>query len=299
MSDAESVPGADRTAGTTIDELDATATPETVLITGCSSGIGRATAAAFRAEGWTTYATARDPDDLAALAEDGCHTAALDVTDEGDVHRVVDRVADEQGRLDCLVNNAGYGQLGPVEDVPVETMHEQFEVNVYGPHRLTRVALPIMREAGGGTIVNLSSVSGRVSTPGSGVYSASKFAIEALSDALRTEVAPFDVNVVLVEPGPVDTRFRDRATSAASGLPRTEAYESLYEAIDDYETIGGPGPASITPTAVADAVVNAASCTNPSPRYPVGGLARAMAFARFLPDRWRDRLYRVALWVLG
>jgi NAD(P)-dependent dehydrogenase (short-subunit alcohol dehydrogenase family) len=298
MSEAD-LPSDDETGPDSAVDDATTETPETVLITGCSSGIGRATAAAFRAEGWTTYATARDPDDLSALATDGCYTAALDVTDGGDVARVVDRIEDEQGRLDCLVNNAGYGQLGPVEDVPVEQVHEQFDVNVYGPHRLTRAALPVMREGDGGTVVNVSSASGRVSTPGSGVYAGSKFALEAMSDALRGEVAPFDVNVVLVEPGPVDTGFQHRATDTAERLPRTDAYDSLYEVIDDYGAVGAPGPAAISPTAVADAVVNAASCTDPAPRYPVGSLAKVTSLARFLPDRWRDRVSRLALRVLG
>lgn len=298
MSEAEPR-GADELDAVTAGDAAATATPETVLITGCSSGIGRATAAAFRAEGWTTYATARDVDDLAALEADGCRTDRLDVTDDGDVQRVVDRIADEHGRLDCLVNNAGYGQLGPVEDVPVEELHRQFDVNVYGPHRLTRAALPVMREGDGGTVVNVSSLQGRLSTPGSGPYAASKFALEALSDALRVEVAPFDVNVVLVEPGPVDTGFTDRVDDETDGLLRTAAYESLYEVLDDYGAVGGPGPAAISPTAVADAVVNAASCTNPAPRYPVGSLAKVTSLARFLPDRWRDRVSRLALRVLG
>ena len=297
MSEVDSASGDERNVPT-VGDADATATLETVLITGCSSGIGRATAAAFRAEGWETYATARDVDDLAALADDGCHTDRLDVTDDGDVQRVVDRIEDEHGRLDCLVNNAGYGQLGPVEDVPVEDLHRQFDVNVYGPHRLTRAALPVMREGDGGTIVNLSSLSGRVSTPGSGPYAASKFALEALSDALRVETAPFDVNVVLVEPGPVDTGFTDRADDETDGLLRTGAYESLYEVIDDYDVVG-PGPATVAATDVADVVVNAASCTNPSARYTVGSLARAFSYARFLPDGVRDRLYRLTLRLLG
>jgi len=305
MSDAEPVRDEEGKAWdvTSETETDTAATgvearaspPGTVLITGCSSGVGQATAAAFREAGWTTYATARNLDDLDALAEAGCHTDTLDVTDDADVDRVVDRVVDERGRLDCLVNNAGYGQLGPVEDVPVEAMQRQFDVNVYGPHRLTRAALPVMREGDGGTIVNVSSVSGRVSSPGNGVYAASKFAMEALSDALRTEVSSFDVDVVLVEPGPVDTAFRERAVDEAEEFPRTAAYESLYETLDDYETVGGPGPATVSATDVADAIVNAASCTNPDPRYTVGGLARVMSLVRFLPDRWRDRLYRLTL----
>jgi NAD(P)-dependent dehydrogenase (short-subunit alcohol dehydrogenase family) len=184
---------------------------ETVLITGSSSGIGRATAELFAEEEWVVYATARDEADLAELAERGCETTELDVTRAADVGRVVDRIDDEQGRLDCLVNNAGYGQYGPLEDVPAGELARQFDVNVYGPHRLTRAALPHMREAEDGTIVNVSSVSGRIAVPGSGVYSASKFALEAMSDALRGEVEDFGVDVVLVEPGPVATAFGERS----------------------------------------------------------------------------------------
>ena len=141
---------------------------KTVLITGSSSGIGRATAAAFLDEDWTVHATARDTADIEDLAEAGCETHELDVTDDEDVADVVDRVVDADGRIDCLVNNAGFGQFGPLEDVPVEDLHAQFDVNVYGPHRMARAVLPHMREQGEGTIVNLSSVSGRVATPGMG-----------------------------------------------------------------------------------------------------------------------------------
>jgi len=175
---------------------------KTVLITGCSSGIGRATALAFLDEEWSVWATARDEDDVADLADEGCRTAELDVTNARDCERVVERVLDTEGRIDCLVNNAGYGQFGPLENVSLEELHAQFDVNVYGPHRLVREALPHMRERGDGTIVNVSSVSGRIATPGNGAYSGSKFALEAMSDALRAEVDDFGVDVVVVEPAP-------------------------------------------------------------------------------------------------
>ncbi|OYR76198.1 short-chain dehydrogenase/reductase, partial [Halorubrum sp. E3] len=173
---------------------------KTALITGCSSGIGRAAAHAFLDEGWTVYATARNPADVEALGEAGCELATLDVTDQGDVDRVVERILDEEGAIDALINNAGYGQFGPVEDVTTERVHDQFDVNVYGPHRLIRAVLPAMRRERDGTIVNVSSVAGRVSMPGGGVYSGSKFAIEAMSDALRNEVADHGIDVVVVEP---------------------------------------------------------------------------------------------------
>jgi len=272
---------------------------ETVLITGCSSGIGRATAKAFLDEGWRVYATSRDVDDVADLAAAGCETAALDVTDDDRVEAVVDEVVAESGRIDCLVNNAGYAQLGPVEDVSVDDVHRQFDVNVYGPHRLSRAVLPRMREQGDGTIVNVSSLAGRVSYPGSGVYCGSKFALEAMSDALRAEVGSFDVDVVLVEPGPVETEFVDRAEDEVDGLPRTEAYASLYKILDDTAAIGGGGPASVSPRRVAEVVLNAASSTEPDARYPVGPFAALFGYAGVLPSKWRDAAYRLVSKLAG
>jgi len=298
-ADADPATAAEQAAGEDVAGDDGTRTPETVLITGCSSGIGRATAVAFLQKDWIVYATARDEDDVTDLADAGCETAELDVTDDDAVERVVDRVVEEQGGIDCLVNNAGYAQMGPIEDVPVEDVHGQFDVNVYGPHRLTRAVLPHMREAEDGTIVNVSSVSGRLSIPGSGVYSGSKFALEAMSDALRGEVEAFGVDVVLVEPGPVVTNFQDRVEDEVDGLPRSEAYEDVYEVMDDYEAIGGAGPLASEPADVARVILNAASCTEPGPRYPVGPVAKYGLLARFVPDPIRDRLIGIARRVLG
>jgi NAD(P)-dependent dehydrogenase (short-subunit alcohol dehydrogenase family) len=264
-------------------------TDETVLITGCSSGIGRATAAAFMEEGWTVYATARDTDDVTALKERGAEIAELDVTDEPQCREVVERVVEEQGGIDCLVNNAGYAQMGAIEDVPTRRVHDQFDVNVYGPHRLVRAVLPHMREAEDGTIVNVSSVVGFLTMPGGGVYAASKHAMESLSDALRAEVASFGVDVVVVQPGPVDTRFDQRVDSELDDLPRTEAYGDLYELYDDYSTISGVGGSQ--PEEVAAKILNAASATDPEPRYAVGPVAKASGAARLVPDRWRDAVF--------
>jgi len=282
--------------------------PKTVLITGCSSGIGRATALAFLEEDWVVYATARNPADIEALGEAGCRIATLDVTDPDDVDRVVERIIDEEGHLSCLVNNAGYGQLGPVEDVPTEKVHRQFDVNLYGPHRLLRAALPQMREQEEGTIVNVSSAAGRVSFPGGGIYAGSKFALEAMSDALRNEVDEYDVDVVLIEPGPVETSFTDRAEAEVygedgaddsdddaddiPGVDRSGAYESFYELFSDTRLVGGGGLGAIPPERVAEDIVDAASSTKPKARYQPGTAARIATLARFLPSRWLDVGYR-------
>ncbi|WP_101296280.1 SDR family oxidoreductase [Halegenticoccus soli] len=274
--------------------------PETVLITGCSSGIGRATARAFLDEDWIVYATARNPADVETLGEEGCAIATLDVTDDGDVERVVSRMIDEEGKIDCLVNNAGYGQLGPIEDVPVDQVHRQFDVNVYGPHRLTRAVLPHMRERESGTIVNVSSVAGRVSFPFGGVYSGSKFALEAMTDALRAEVAEYGIDAVLIEPGPVETSFAERTAAEVTdegdvpGVERSGAYEKFYELFEDRRAIGGGGPGAVPPERVAEDVLNAASATKPASRYPVGIVGRAGVLGRLLPDSVRDDLFRLA-----
>ena len=265
--------------------------PKTVLITGCSSGIGRATAEAFLDEGWEVYATARNPADVETLGDRGCSIATLDVTEDDDVGRVVDRIIDEQGRIDCLVNNAGYAQFGPIEDVPVDAVARQFDVNVYGPHRLTRAVLPHMRRRREGTIVNVSSVAGRLSFPGGGVYCGSKFALEGMTDALRAEVDEYGVDAVLIEPGPVETAFTDRASEELDDVERSGAYESFYEVFEDTQAIGGGGPGAVPPERVAEDIVDAASSTKPASRVPVGALARASVLGRFVPDAARDRVF--------
>jgi Short-chain dehydrogenases of various substrate specificities len=265
--------------------------PKTALITGCSSGIGRVTALAFADENWTVYATARDPEDIESLADAGCETAQLDVTEPDDIDRVVDRILDEHGVISCLVNNAGYGQFGPVEDVPMAQVEQQYEVNVYGPHRLIKSVLPHMRREEDGTIINVSSVAGRVAFPGGGVYCGSKFAIEAMSDALRAEVEPFDIDVAVIEPGPVKTGFTERAEDEVDAIDRSDAYEAFYSTFEDTQAIGGDGPGSVEPERVAEDIVDAASSTKPPARIPVGKVAAASVLARFVPDSARDSLW--------
>ncbi|ELY64509.1 SDR family oxidoreductase [Natrinema versiforme] len=284
----------DRGRETTGTDDDRYTRKKSVLITGCSSGIGRATAQAFLAQNWQVFATARNVDDIASLEEAGCETLELDVTDPEQVASVVERVVDIAGAIDCVVNNAGYAQMGPLEDVPTVDLHRQFDVNVYGPHRLARAALPHMRAQGEGRIVNVSSVIGRISFPGAGSYAGSKHALEAMSDSLRAEVDEFGIDVVVIEPGPVDTNFTDRVDDELPDDERTAAYESLYDLYDDAQLIGGGGgPFASDPDDVAEAIVESATSPDPPARYPVGPLAQYGLYARYLPDRLRDAVYGI------
>ena len=263
----------------------------TVVITGCSSGIGRAAAYAFLDEEWQVYATARNPADIETLGEAGCEISTLDVRDSDDIERVVDRIIEAEGRLDAVVNNAGYGQHGPLEDVDDERFEKQFDVNVFGPHRLIRESLPQLRKQEDGTIVNVSSVSGRLAAPGMGAYSASKHAIEGYSDSLRRELEQFGISVSVVQPGPVETNFRDRVGDELGRLDRTDAYEDLYAFQEDATLIGGDGPLAVHPAAVAEAIVEAAVTPDPEPRYVVGRAAQLLVYASYLPDRIEDRIF--------
>jgi NAD(P)-dependent dehydrogenase (short-subunit alcohol dehydrogenase family) len=264
---------------------------KTALIIGCSSGIGHVTAEAFLDAEWTVYATARDEADVSDLEMAGCETVALDVTDGEQVGAVVERVIDDTGRIDCLVNNAGSGQFGPIEDVPTERVHEQFATNVFGPHRLIRAVLPHMRDRGRGRIVNVSSTAGRFATPGRGVDAGSKAALEAMSAALRAEVADYGIDVSVVAPGPVDTAFDDRATDELDRLERSGAYEVFYDYFEDYQTVVEGGVGTVSPEEVAEAILDAAVAPDPPARYPVGPLAQAAEYARFLPAGVRNSLY--------
>jgi NAD(P)-dependent dehydrogenase (short-subunit alcohol dehydrogenase family) len=273
--------------------------PTTVLITGCSSGIGHATAERLAAAGWTVYATARRPETLAQLEARGCRTLALDVTDEASMQAAVSAIEGEHGSVGALVNNAGYSQSGAVETVPLEKVRTQFETNVFGLVRLCQLVLPGMRRARTGRIVNLSSMGGRLVFPGGGVYHATKYAVEALSDALRFEVKGFGIDVILVEPGLIRTEF---GTTAAGGVSEAgagegdyahfnahvaAATEGIYESGGPIARLGGP------PEAVAKVIDKALSAKRPRARYTVTPSAKLLIANRaVLPDRAWDALMR-------
>src|SRR3954447_4120727 len=197
-----------------------------VLITGCSTGIGRATARCL-AGGWTVYATARRVETLDELRDAGCRVLALDVTSEASMAAAVEAV---EGGVGVLINNAGYSQSGALETLPMDSVRRQFETNVFGALRMVQLVLPGMRAAGAGKIVNVSSMGGRLTFPGGGAYHATKYAVEAMSDALRMEVGRFGIDVICVEPGLIRTEFGATAAggvSSAAEDPYAEFNESV------------------------------------------------------------------------
>ena len=272
--------------------------PEQVLlITGSSSGIGRAAAVEAAARGHRVFASARDPADVADLAKLGViEPLALDVTETGSAQRAVAEVLRRAGRLDALVNNAGYGQYGAVEDVALSQWRRQYEVNVFGAIAMIQAVLPAMRKAGGGTIVNVSSVAGKVAIPFAAAYCSSKHALEAISDSLRVEVAPFGIRVVVVEPGPIATKFGDRARAEVAPLMgRDGPYKDFYVAAEramETDFRRGQVPASN----VARVILDAIEARRPRTRYAVTTMAKlALPAKRLLSDRAMDRAMRRSL----
>ena len=267
-----------------------------VLITGCSSGIGAATASRLAKAGWPVYATARRPETLAALEADGCRTLALDVVDEASRQAAVDAVVEAEGAVGVLINNAGYSQSGAVESIPDDRVRAQFETNVFGPLALCRLVLPGMREQGWGKIVQLSSMGGKLTFPGGGLYHATKHALEALSDALRFEVKGFGIDVILIQPGLITSGFsdvvmRELGTASATDGPYEEFNRAVGEASRDvYEKgllakLGGP------PDAVAERIEAALKAKRPRARYTVTPSARALlTLHAVLPDRGWDAM---------
>ena len=271
---------------------------QAALVTGCSTGIGRATALALHRAGLPVYASARRRESLRDLAAAGLTTLALDVTDETSMRAAVDRVLTDHGAVGVLVNNAGYALQGPVETTPLRDARAQFETNVFGMVRLIQLALPGMRAQGWGRIVNVSSMGGRFTFPGGGFYHASKHAVEAVSDALRYEVAPFGVAVVLVEPGPVSTAFGDTAvgTIDAASDEGEDAYAGFRRALavryaQAYD--GSRMRLASSPDAVAGVIVRAVRVRRPRTRYTVGPVAKTMiGLRRFAPSPVFDAVIR-------
>ena len=272
------------------------AVSKAVLVTGCSSGIGHATAARLAADGWKVYATARRPEGLSDLRERGCETLALDVTDESSMRAAVETVAAAQGAVGVLVNNAGYSQSGALETVPIDEVRRQFETNVFGLLRMCQLALPGMRAQRWGKIVNLSSMGGRLTFPGGGSYHATKYAVEALSDAMRFEVAGFGVDVIVIEPGLIVTNFGEVAAGSVSQADGTDDYADFNQQVADTTRNAYKGPMSrlgAGPDAVASTIAKAISTDRPRTRYPVTASARLlMGQRRITPDRVWDRLMR-------
>jgi len=261
------------------------------LVTGGSSGIGESTARALLAKGFTVYAVARRTDRMASLASEGVHTFAMDVTDDASMVAGIDRIVAEQDRIDVLVNNAGYGSYGAVEDVPIDEARRQFEVNVFGLARLVQLVTPHMRERRSGRIINISSIGGKFYEPFGAWYHATKFAVEGFSDSLRMELRPFGIKVVLIEPGPIRTEWneiaRDSLLERSGDGPYAEWARKAHGVMERFDE---PERAS-TPEEVADKIVKAALAKHPAARYPVGRGARVITTSRdLLPDRIFDEV---------
>ena len=265
--------------------------PRVALVTGGSSGIGESTVHELLDAGFVVYAVARRVDRMQSLADRGAHVFAMDVTDDASMVAGVDRIVGEQGRIDVLVNNAGYGSYGAVEDVPIDEARRQFEVNVFGLARLTQLVTPHMRAQRSGRIINISSIGGKFYEPFGAWYHATKFAVEGFSDSLRLELRPFGIDVVIIEPGPILTEWNEiardslleRSGSTDYGRYARRAHRVLTE-------FDKPGRAS-KPEDVARKIRKAATISRPAARYPVGRGARLVTGSRdHLPDRLYDQV---------
>lgn len=265
-----------------------------VLITGAGSGIGKATALRLAKAGWPVFATARRPAELKECTDAGASALALDVTDEASMAAAVKAVEAKHGAVGVLINNAGYSQSGAIEAVPMAKVRAQFETNVFGLVRLTQLALPGMRRQGWGRVVNLSSMGGKLVFPGGGYYHATKYAVEALSDALRFEVKGFGIDVVLIEPGLIKSGFSEAAVSAMSWNESGPTYAAFHDAVakatkESYER----GPLSKlagVPDDVAKVIEKAIAAKSPRARYTVTASAKLLlAQKKLLTDRAWDR----------
>ena len=267
-------------------------TSKAVLITGCSTGIGRATAEHLASKGYTVYATARRQDAVQDLEAKGCRTLALDVTDEESMRAAVDAVAAAEGAVGVLVNNAGYSQSGALETLGMDDVRRQFETNVFGLLRMCQLVLPGMREQRRGKIVNVSSMGANFVFPGGGVYHATKFSVDALSDALRWEVQGFGVDVVIIQPGLITTEFGNTAAASVGdgngpygkfNATVAKATKEIYEG--PVRHLGGG------PETVAKAIERAIKRRRPKVRYRVTPSARLLITQRkLMTDRMWDRM---------
>ena len=275
-------------------------TVKVALVTGASSGIGDATARRLAQLGYTVYAVARRADRMAALKEQGIRTVSADVTDDAALVALVDKIISETGRIDVVVNNAGYGSYGALEDVPIAEARRQFDVNVFALARLIQLVLPHMRAQRDGYIVNISSIGGKIWEPLGSWYHATKFAVEGLSDSLRAEVAGFGVKVIVIEPGAIRTEWAaisaDNLEAASAGTPYREQarfVSGTLRATDKSRLTSGQA-------VVADAIGKAVQSPRPRTRYAVGGGARSILFTqRLLTDRGFDRFIRTAYRTVG
>ena len=258
-----------------------------IFITGGASGIGLATAKKLLGEGYIVYATVHENGEPEELKKLGGVPVDIEMEDEKSMKAAVKKVIHEQGRIDVLFNNAGYGHYGPVEEIPLSTAKKLFEVNLFGLARLTQLVLPHMRAAGSGTIINTSSIGGKIYFPLGAWYHASKHAIEGWTDCLRLEVEHLGIRVIIIEPGIIDTGFNEKMIGRIADLKSTGAYEDIKKAMLKTNHSGDPGS---HPRVIAELVSKALKAKNPRTRYYGGRLAWLVLFVRrHFSDRFFDR----------
>ena len=265
-----------------------------ILVTGASSGIGYETALLLAQQGHKVYAAARRFDLLQSLSDEDVTPIKLDVTDEASMVACVNHILKQEGRVDVLINNAGYGYFGAIENVTMEEARRQLEVNVFGLARLCQLVLPSMREHGKGRIINTSSVAGKAVLYFGGWYNVSKFSVEAFSDALRMEMQPFGIDVVMIEPGGIKTNWgfiaADHLAESSKGTPYEQAANREAALLRKAYSIRMLSE----PTVVSKAISKAVNCRRPRARYRVGMGANAIVFFHWLlPTRWWDGIGRM------
>jgi NAD(P)-dependent dehydrogenase (short-subunit alcohol dehydrogenase family) len=258
------------------------------LVTGASSGMGRDFALGLLAEGYAVYAAARRIERMADLSSAGCHVLALDVTDDSSMVAAVDQIIRERSRIDVLINNAGYGQFGALEDVPMDEGRRQLETNLIGPARLIQLCMPHMRAQRYGCIFNISSIGGKLATPLGGWYHASKYALEGYSDSLRNEVARFGIDVVVIEPGGIESEWSDIASNEAERYSGGGVYADYVAKFRQRQKQLGKNP---PPKIITALIIKVLKAKRPAARYHGGKLARPLLFLRWMqPDRMMDAL---------
>jgi short-subunit dehydrogenase len=268
-------------------------TQKVALVTGASSGIGQATALRLRDAGLIVYGVARRTDRMQNLEKHGIRTLAMDVTDEESTTFAVKQILAQAGRIDVLVNNAGYGSYGAVEDVPLEEARRQFEVNLFGAARLIQLVLPGMRERRSGTIVNITSMGGKIYTSFGAWYHATKFAFEAFSDCLRIETKDFGIDVVIVEPGAIATEWGSIAADHLDKTSGAGAYAKHAKSVARVFRSESTAKQSSSPDVIGKAIVKAVTTRRPKTRYAVGAGAKPLIFMhRWLPTRAFDAVVR-------
>lgn len=264
---------------------------QVILVTGASSGIGKATALKLIREGHIVYGAARRVDKMKDLQEAGGKILALDITQDEQVKKTVQQIIEEQGRIDVLVNNAGYAIYGSVEETAIEDARRQFEVNIFGLAKITQMVIPHMRKQGSGKIINMSSMGGKIYTPMGAWYHASKHALEGWSDSLRLELAPFGIQVVIIEPGIITTEFGDVMYQSMLDRSGKGPYKSIVDAVakSSKELYGNPKAGS-PPSVIADVIAKAIRAKKPKTRYAKGKMAGMLLFSRkLLSDKAFDK----------